>query len=31
MDLGYRWKGVMLENYDDLNSHNVMLGLHVGF
>jgi opacity protein-like surface antigen len=32
LDLGYRWRGVMLDDYDDdLNSHNVLLGLNFGF
>ncbi len=32
LDLGYRWRGVMLEDYeDDLNSHNVLLGINFGF
>jgi opacity protein-like surface antigen len=32
LDLGYRWRGVMLDDYDeDLNSNNVLLGLNVGF
>lgn len=31
MDLGYRWKGVMLDDLEDLNSHNVMLGMNFGF
>jgi opacity protein-like surface antigen len=32
LDLGYRYRGVMLEDYDDdLNSHNVLLGINFGF
>lgn len=32
LDLGYRWRGVTLADYeDDLNSHNVLLGVTVGF
>jgi opacity protein-like surface antigen len=31
IDLGYRWKGVTLEDFDDLQSSSVILGVTWGF
>ena len=32
LDLGYRYRGVMVDDYDQsLTSHNVLLGINFGF